>query len=172
MKKNKGYTLIEMIIVITIMAILAGLSAVSLSLISKAKAQDAVTTFNSQLNSVMLKTKAIGTTQKNMYAVFKESTDNNYVLELYDKDASGTVKQKDSVLLKKWSKYVTITYTSEGTNQIESGYGTSSTGFYIMFDKSTGAVLKGAGSYTFKDKKGDTVATVYLDPTTGNHYIK
>lgn len=172
MKKNKGYTLIEMIIVIAIMAILAGLSAVSLSLMSKGKEQEAVTTFNSQLNSIMLKTKAIGTAQKNMYAVFKESTDNNYLLEVYDKDASGTVKLKDSVLLKRWSKYITITYTSEGTDQIQSGYGDSSTGFYIMFDKSTGAVLKGAGSYTFKNKKGDTVATIYLDPATGNHYIK
>ena len=26
--------------------------------------------------------------------------------------------------------------------------------------------------YIFKDKNGNTVATVYLDSTTGNHYIK
>lgn len=171
MKKNKGYTLIEMIIVIAIMAILAGLSAVTIGLINKAKAQDAVTTFNSQLSSIWLKTKAIGTTQKSMYAVIQESSDNDYVLKLYD-STGGTAVEKNSVLLKKWSKYVTITYNEEDANQIQAGYGNSSAGFYIQFDKSTGGALKGGGSYIFKDKNGNTVATVYLDSTTGNHYIK
>ena len=71
MNKNKGYTLIEMIIVIAIMAILAGVAAVAFNLISKAKVQDAVTSFNSQLSYSWLQTKASASKQKSMYAVIK-----------------------------------------------------------------------------------------------------
>lgn len=172
MRKNKGYTLIEMIIVIAIMAILSGLSAVSISLMRKAKVQDAITTFDSQLSKIWLQTKSNATTQKNMYAVLKEAENDSYSLIIYDSDSTGTIKEKEKTELKKWSKYVTITYEDVGSNQIEAGYGDSTNGFYIKFDKATGAVLKGAGKYTFRGKDGAVAATVYLDAATGNHYIK
>lgn len=184
MNKNKGYTLIEMIIVIAIMAILSGVAAATFSLISKAKAQDAVTTFNSQLSYSWLQTKATGTKQKSMYALIKgpakdigdsdfdRGGDCDYTFQLYDNDSTGASKVKETSTFKAWAKYVTITYTPESSSQATAGFGDSKSGFVIRFDKASGAVLKGAGSYTFKDAKGNLVATIYLDATTGHHYVK
>lgn len=184
MNKNKGYTLIEMIIVIAIMAILAGVAAVAFNLISKAKVQDAVTSFNSQLSYSWLQTKATASKQKSMYAVIKgpakdvgdsdfdRGGDCDYQFTLYDTDSAGAAVEESSTIFSAWAKYVTITYTPNPAGQAQTGYGTSKTGFYIQFDKSNGSVIKGAGTYEFKDAKGDVAATIYLDAATGHHYVK
>ena len=50
MTKNKGYTLVEALIVIAIMAVLAGLSMYSIGVIRDAKRSAAVTTFDNQIS--------------------------------------------------------------------------------------------------------------------------
>ena len=179
MEKNKGYTLIEMIIVIAIMAILSGLAVVSLNLISKARARDAVQTFNSQLSNLWLRTKSTAATQKSMRAVLEncheaDEDDRNYVFTISDStvnDAGATIWQdEDTTTLKKWDKYITIEYTASPTGQMPTENATGK--WIIQFDKATGAVVKGAGTYAFKDKSGSVIATVHLDAVTGNHYIK
>ena len=59
MKKNKGYTLIEMIIVIAIMAILTAVAFVTLGVIHQAKCNAAVNSLDNQIGSLWIKTKAI-----------------------------------------------------------------------------------------------------------------
>lgn len=59
MKKNRGYTLIEMIIVIAIMAILAGMSFITIFIIKQAKANAVVSTLNNQIASLQVKTRAL-----------------------------------------------------------------------------------------------------------------
>lgn len=173
MKNNRGYSLVEMLIVIAIMAILSGLATMSISLIRRAKAQDALSTFNSQLSSAWLQTKSIGNSEKSMYFTIEPDADpasDDYVLSLYDTDSSGSDVLKSTTTLKSWGKYVTITYTSSDAAQVETGYGTGK--WYIKFNKATGAVVKGAGDYTFTGKNGIAVGTVHLDAVTGNHYVK
>ena len=58
-KKNKGYTMIEMIIVIAIMAILSGMAFVTLGIIQQAKCNAAATSLDSQIGSLWIKTKAL-----------------------------------------------------------------------------------------------------------------
>lgn len=59
MKKNRGYTLIEMIIVIAIMAILAGMSFITIFIIKQAKANAVVSSLNNQIASLQVKTRAL-----------------------------------------------------------------------------------------------------------------
>lgn len=183
-RSNKGYTLVELLIVIAIMAILSGVAVVSVGLIKQARARDAVQSFNSQLTSAWLQTKAMGEKQDSMYMkVVRNGKQADYTISLYDgstkKDLSGgTVDNNGHVTAETGnvtlSKYVTITYTPSDKSQLEKNYGNDkdSGKWYIKFDKATGAALRGAGKYVFTDTKGDLVSTVYLDAATGNHYIK
>lgn len=59
MKKDKGYTLIEVIIVIAIMAILSGMAFVTLSIIRQAKANAASASLDNQITNLWVQTKAI-----------------------------------------------------------------------------------------------------------------
>ncbi|MGN0154494.1 MAG: prepilin-type N-terminal cleavage/methylation domain-containing protein [Lachnospiraceae bacterium] len=58
-KNNKGYTLIEVIIVIAIMAILSGMAFVTLGIVKKAKMNAAVESFDNQISSLQVQTKAV-----------------------------------------------------------------------------------------------------------------
>lgn len=158
MRKNKGYTLVEMLIVLAIMAILSGLAVVSVGLIRKAKIQDAITTFDSQLTNLWMTTKATASQQQSMKAEFVL---NGTTYELKIVDGAKTVSTTE---YEKWDKYVTVKYNGvDCTSKVT-----------IQFDKSTGAVVNGngAGDYQFYDKTGNLVATIHLDSITGNHYIK
>ena len=159
-KNNKGYTLVEMLIVLAIMAILSGLAVVSVGLMRKAKIQDAITTFDSQLTNLWMMTKATASDQKSMKGTWSVDADGVYILTVADKTTTVSTTKYEN-----WSKYVTITYN---------GNACEVSGFDIQFDKSTGAVVsgKGAGDYVFMDKAGKKVATVHLDAITGNHYVK
>jgi len=59
MKKNKGYTLVEMLIVIAIMAIVSGMAFVTIGIVYQAKYNAAIDTLNSQMDSLWIKTKAL-----------------------------------------------------------------------------------------------------------------
>ena len=55
--KNQGYTLVEMIVVIAIIAVVAGLSFISVTLIHSAKAKNASTTVDSEVSTLITKSK-------------------------------------------------------------------------------------------------------------------
>lgn len=59
MKKNSGYTLIEFIIVLAIMAILSGMAFVTLGIIKQAKCSAAASELDNQMASIWIKTKAL-----------------------------------------------------------------------------------------------------------------
>lgn len=167
MKKNKGYTLIEMLIVIAIMAVLTGLAAVSISLIQKGKQRDAISVFESQLNNVWLQTKSIGVSETSMYMVIeRDGSKGAYKIQLYDMIGGSPVLKEETTM----NKYVNLSYNSEGVaNQEQGGYGDAQNKWYIKFNKATGAVERGAGLYYFKDLNGEVVATYRLDAVTGKH---
>ena len=59
-KSNQGYTLVEMIVVIAIIALVAGISVISITLIHSAKAKDAATTVDSEVATLITKSKNMG----------------------------------------------------------------------------------------------------------------
>lgn len=199
MKKNKGYTLIEMIIVIAIMAILTGVAAVTIGIIKEAKCDAAINTFQNQLDSLWIKTKSISqatvqatpTDASNPQSQYPlgmrillntdendDVRDGSYQLILGFEDGA-TFEEKEVVST--MPEFISIKYTpqaaststesqSHGTLTVLDEEGTVGSTF-IQFNKSTGAVKYGAGTYDFV-YNGRIVGSVYLDPVTGKHYIK
>lgn len=199
MKKNKGYTLIEMIIVIAIMAILSGVALVTLNIINEAKYNAAVNELNNQMSSLWIKTKALsqgknqtsatGTDPQNKYPLamlIHKNTDSSddvrngsYELFLgYVDDAGAFVRKNDMqgnpeepVIL---TNLISIKYTGDA-NQSHPTLTTEKDGsaeqVLVQFNKSDGSVKYGAGTYDIMFKER-TVATVYLDYITGNHYVQ
>ena len=178
MTKNKGYTLVEMLIVIAIMAALAGLSMYSIGVIRNAKRQAAVTTFDNQISSCLVKTKADSEVSDSkvvcMYIKKKATGGKNYCIKVgYNTSGGvadvvkGTVAVDsdettwDAVLPK---DVVKIEYNGTALDDGDEQK--------IIFNKSDGSVKVGGGSYTFYKSNSEVYATIYLDETTGKHYIR
>ncbi len=203
MKKNKGYTLVEMLIVIAIMAIVSGMAFVTIGIIYQAKYNAAIDTLNTQMDSLWIKTKALSqgkiqvsgqdsiTDSSDVKAKYplcmmlKENTEDDdvkdgcYELILGYDDGNGfTKKEVVSVL----TNIISINYKPSSTEQkhptltkdstqVNGETNESTSQVLLEFNKSDGSVKYGAGTYEiiYSDR---IVGTVYLDPTTGNHYIK
>lgn len=101
MKENKGYSLVEMIIVIAIIAVLSAAAMVTITLINSAKAKEASVTLESEISALKAKAKSqvprfdsgSGTVEehKDYYhaiAVYKDG-DKFYVAKGYYKVDSG-----------------------------------------------------------------------------------
>lgn len=199
MKKNHGYTLIELIIVLAIMAILAGMSFITLSVVKTARCNAATSTLSNEMGALLVKTKALSeaksddkplcmkieynTTAKDVNGLHLKEGSYSLILGFHDDSGSTFEEKKENgnlVLEATLSNLVQIVYTpSEASQKCSiSGLTTSNSGddaykndILIEFDKATGAVRYGAGTYEIR-YNGSTFATVYLDAATGNHYIK
>mgnify|MGYP004452571233 FL=1 len=96
MKKNKGYTLIELIIVISIMVILSAMSFVTIGIIKQARYNAAATTLSNQMGALNIKTKALSEgVQK---ASKTENRDYPLCMKLQYNDSDVTLK--DNTLLR------------------------------------------------------------------------
>lgn len=190
---NRGYTLIEMIIVIAIMAILSGMAVYTYGIVKKAKVNAAVDTFNNQLTSLWVKTQALsqGKVQDNPRTSNPESKyplclkieknadssdsirDGSYVLYL-GYDEGSTFAESEQVAI--FPEYLEIDYTAPsgttGHALLKDGaVGTSGTQdtFIVEFNKSDGTVVYGNGTYHFYYNDIEYGAIV-LNGITGNHY--
>ena len=182
MKQNRGYTLIEVIIVIAIMAILTGMSFVTLGIIRNAKAQAAATTLSDQIGSLLTKTRALSEAKGSRLCLKIEYNDadvtfadnttakaGSYSLILgYHDETAGTftpkVANKADALL---PNIITIEYQTKDQTPCSM---TDTENMYIEFNKSNGSVRYGAGSYAIK-YDGRVMSYVVLDSATGNHYV-
>ena len=182
---NKGYSLVEMIIVIAIIAVMTGVATVTVTLINSARAKEAAVTFTSELSDVSSKAK-------NQMVVMEDASGNkvkypsySYCLKIYKEGGKNYIKKgyynpdgtSDA------TKYIFI--DSENNNggrgislssRIEIKY-TDSTGVektisntagsssvkevYIVFDR-TGRCILGDGDYNFYKTNSSLVATVRL----------
>lgn len=114
MKKQKGYTLIEVIIAIAIMAVLAGMSFVTLGIINKARCSSAATSIEGQMSSLWLKTKAIS--QAKTQTVSQFTGDNAfYPLCMKITKNRTDVTLADGSLAKKDSYSIILGYNKNGT---------------------------------------------------------
>lgn len=193
MKKNKGYTLVEMLIVLAIMAVLTGVALVTLGVMNQAKYNASINTFQTQLSNLWVQTKAVsqskvqttskGTGDAALYPLCMTVTLNedasddirngSYVMNTgYNKDSNVSEKEQMAIL----THLVKIKYIPSKSGQVHGKTSIDGEGFItgsvvIQFNKSDGSVKYGAGLYEFyyNDR---VVGSVYLDPVTGKHYIK
>jgi len=171
------------------MAILAGLSFVSLGIINQAKYNAATTELNNQMSSLWIKTKALSEAKNEDYPLgifIRKNTDSTddvkdgsyQILLGYVGDGSFLYKLNDGKLAVETvlPSIVDIKYIPSDDSQKHTLVRPKSDTdikdwILIQFNKSDGSVKYGAGTYEIV-YKGETVMSVYLDPITGNHYIK
>lgn len=185
MKKNNGYTLIEMIIVIAIIAILSAASFATVGIIHKAKAMAAASTLDNQIGALLVKTKALSEAkgQRLCMQIRKNSSDvtyadgsiasaNSYSLILGYHDGANFIEKEANTALATLPNIISVKQTEkkDSVNSSFNGYN-EDTNMFIEFNKSNGSVRYGAGKYDIIFK-GRIIATVELDSSTGNHCVK
>lgn len=196
MKKNQGYTLIELIIVLAIIAILSVMSFVTIGVIKQAQYNAAASSLSNQMGSLLVKTRALSEAKDEPLCMLihryskkvtlkdgKVIKKGSYALILgYDNGKGFVVKNTgnafseddlDIVTEDILTNIITIKYTSKDDTPCGITGLDETDNMIIEFNKATGGVRYGAGDYEIIYENGNrTVAVVKLDATTGNHYLK
>lgn len=164
LKNDNGYSMVELIIVIAIIAILSGLAAFTLSAIKSAKANAALQSFDTELSALATRTRA----QSGDNAIMIKRVNDGY--EVYygtSSDGTETNWTQTSTKAELTMPDVDIYYNEPG------GAAALLEGNKIIkFRKADGSVVTGAGLYEFK--KGGTqnaAGRVTLNASTGSHYF-
>lgn len=180
---NKGYSLVELIIVIAIIVVLSAAAYATLTIMHSAKAKEAASTFESEISELITKSKG------QMCVVKDEDGDGiddlkpdyRYCINVY-KDSDGKF-----YLRKGYWDSVTDAYTFPIELNNSSGKGTSlsayvivkykalggtentvdASGISIVYDRS-GMCIEGAGEFSFYKKSGSYISSVTLNKN-GSH---
>lgn len=195
-KKNKGYSLIELVIVIAIIALLTGLSFVTVSLLGSARAKEAAVDFDSQISDLASNAKS-----KLVVLNGKQYSDYCFCIKLYKEGKKYYIKKgyfngaapssTDQILSdgddpSPISRYIFV----EGENSNDDkGVGISGKvkikyeapsqaeaeitedGIYIIFNRS-GRCISGNGVYHFYKKSNNAnIANVTINKN-GSHQSK
>lgn len=155
-KDNKGYSLVEMIVILAIMAALGGVVAYGLSLVgSKPVAQCAR---QMQILLEQNRTVAMGK-ENNTYVVIYKTSDGVMAQEYINGSSSGKPPTKIGES--------TVDVTCGGTPIGN----TESTGTKVEFDRGTGA-LRGNAEMVFVISRGGKVSTLTVEALTGKVRIE
>lgn len=185
MKENKGYSLIELIIVMAIVVILTGAAMITITVIHNAKAREAATTFEGALSDLQQNTKGkmcvVADTEQPDYrfalAVYKKGT-KYYVKKGYYKGNNLDMSKATSYVFvdaengsggngESFSAYVKVTYTDASKTEREITE-LSDKPVYIIYDRQ-GCCIYGDGSYNFyRNNKNELLNTVVLNKN-GSH---
>lgn len=164
MKNNKGFTLVELVVVIAMMAIIAGVSSTVISTVSKQELKD----FTNNLDAMLCQTK-IETMSGMTDPVLEISVRNGeYRATLYQmalqSDGSRVKEPVKSQYL--GDDYLKCTYTSEGNVINYTGSGVIS----FKYDRNTGELInKKITDISVTSKLG--TYTIQFVPQTGYHKI-
>lgn len=172
---NKGYSLVELIIVIGIIVVMTGVATVTVTLINSAKAKEAAVTFSSELADLRTKSKGqivtvtTGTTTstepkyKFALKLYKDGS-KCYIQKGYCDDTDKFFSLPDSnpnngkgVSL---SSRITIKYTETSTSA-QKEIGDSDFSVVIAYDKN-GRCALGSGVYDFYKNNGNLVDSVTI----------
>ncbi|MBQ8983954.1 MAG: prepilin-type N-terminal cleavage/methylation domain-containing protein [Lachnospiraceae bacterium] len=196
-ESNRGYSFVEMLIVLAIMAIMSAMAIVTWNSVNSARYRNAVSTFESEISTLRTATQAQGSEMalKVYYDINYKDRFNKpigaYVIKRGYCDDSGTfheinladtstVPSEYSHLLN--SDYYTyrgvsnpvfvmqkgkIKYASTGT-AIATDIGAS--GVIIRYNKSDGSVKNGDGKFVIEKANGDIAATVNIVKVTGTYF--
>lgn len=160
-RTNQGITLVELIVIMTIIAVFAGMLSYSIAPLSGFRARECNKKFASALAELKVTTlsKAPKTGEIKLYVYVKDGC--------YFMKTKGDRIEKEVQLSK---RRVSITYDSDsGSNQELTG--TEATPFEIYYNRSTGAIEKPSGLTKISATCGKTYSTDII-PTTGKVIIK
>ncbi len=178
MEKNHGYTMIEMIIVIAIMAILTAMAFANLGIVKEAKCTAAATSLDNQITALYTQTMALSDVKsddtKLCMRIWNGQPNGNRTATKIEIGyvTGGTFTAKTGIDPVWLSDVVNeVTYTPSAAVQEHAITQADEKQFIIMFNKSNSAVVYGAGDYEVK-YNGRVMAKIHLDAVTGRHSVK
>lgn len=151
-KNNKGYSLVEMIICIAIIAVLSAVAMVTVTMIHSAKAKEAAVTFTSELSDTAIKSKNQVVTMEDADGNIVKYPKYNHCLKLYETDGKYYLKKGyyNPEGTDEATKYIFV-----DTENVNGGKGISlSSRVYVTFTGSTGSESDVTTSYIVYDRKG------------------
>ncbi len=188
LKNNKGYSLIELVIVIAIIAILAAMALVSVTIIHSARAKDSALKLDSEVAEVLTKSKNMtpGSDLEYSLVVYRDSNDKvNICQATFDKNSGTyTLDTESNIVL---PSQVNVSFNGvnykDGTTSLEDANKSSKYNgsddkisadsdeyVHIRFDKK-GSCLSGYGLFKFYKKNGNVVSKVTIRQN-GSHEVK
>ncbi len=189
---NKGFSLVELIIVIGIIAVMTGVSMVTITLLNSSRARESAVTFEAEVSALIERSRGqtcvVGGVEKpSYYHCLKIYVDGSktYIQQGYcykDTTYSGTetkfsAKTEKYVFVPKdstdkgvaMSTKVSMRYIDSSMSASEAiGNGASDIHeAFIIYDKK-GMCLQGVGTFEFYKKNGNNVANVTIQKN-GSH---
>lgn len=165
-KNNGGYTLVEMIIVIAIIAILSGGAAITISAIRTSQATSAMERFDDEISALQMRTNSQNGNSAIKVAKSADK-DRNYEIYYGTCDKAGNFKADNATKPDAILENVTIWY--DGTYDASASQ-TVLDSQVIRIRKSDGEVLSGDGEYKFiKYNSNGSVGRVTINKYTGSH---
>lgn len=163
LKKNNGYSLVELIIVLAIIAVLSGVATLTISVISNGRVTATKDTFDTELSALITRTK----TQDADNAINLVREGNEYVVYYGTSSDGVSFTANDSSKPDKSMNKCDIYYSSDGSTP------TLVTSLVIKFNKTDGSCIAGYGTYYFcKTNKSynNYLAKITVSKATGSHY--
>ena len=127
MKRNQGYSLVELIVVIAIMAVLTGTSVISVNMIGSFKAKECAKNIQSCINKTRVSTMGRNSVVLHLY----QGADGS----IYAQTTTNGTADEPQVIGK---KSVTVRYTDG--DDLGTATELDASGVYIEFDRSSGTM--------------------------------
>lgn len=168
LKNNSGYTLVEMIIVIAIIAVMSGMGALTIASIRTSQAQASMQKFDSELSALEMRTKTLSSNET--IELVQNGANYDIYYATYDPTAK-TYTRKNPGKPDATLERVVIYYSDSYDASTNMKNGVAVTDMFIRIRKSDGQVLKGEGQYIFCKQNSPTqsVGSVTLNKYTGGH---
>lgn len=188
MKDNKGYSLIEMIIVMAIIVVMTGAAMVTITILHNAKAREASVTLDSALSEMQQNAKGrrcvvAGTEQPDYkYALAVYASGGKYYVKkgYYIGNGSDMTRESSYVFEnsenansgkgESFSAYVDVKY-QDASGTIRDITGISEDPVYIIYDRQ-GMCISGDGKYLFYRNNKSTILNTVVLNKNGSHMTK
>lgn len=161
-KNNQGFSLVELIVIIALMAILVGGVLGYSNTYGSTKVKKCV----NELDSIFSQTKVCAMSKTQAYMIIYADNTGVYVK---------TVEGSTSETRKIGEKGLTVKYRNTRTGSTYTAIGTTeATGLKIEFDRASGACKKMADNkycYAIQISNGNATYTVNIEPLTGKTSI-